>query len=264
MPGRSSPPPARRRPRERPRAEPEITAFVTGIRVIRTPAFVPLPARPSESENASTPRSVRVTLRIVPDAAADSVRFTHENYLVRRDLFTVIHTNMRVYNDAGDLALYTRMKGFRLKEDLRLYADESMSRELLRIAARNVIDFSSGYDVTDSVSGQLVGTLKRKGLKSMVRDEWLVVSPEGETVATILEDSSAKAIVRRFIDIAAFVMPQRYHAEIDGSTAATYRQNFNPFVQKLSVEFSDPDVKLDRRLGLAAAALLLGVEGRQG
>ncbi|HEX7009461.1 MAG TPA: hypothetical protein VF184_05735, partial [Phycisphaeraceae bacterium] len=58
--------------------------------------------------------------------------------------------------------------------------------------------------------------------------------------------------------------PQQYHFEMDGQTVCTCRQNFNPFVQKLTVDFTpDTEDRLDRRLGLAAAVLLLAIEGRQ-
>ena len=50
-----------------------------------------------------------------------------------------------------------------------------------------------------------------------------------------------------------------------GQKVATVRQNFNPFVLKLTVDFSlDRNGLLDRRLGLAAVILLCAVEGRQG
>ena len=189
--------------------------------------------------------------------------FTHDHYRLRRQLFTLLHTNLHIYAPDGSLVLYSRMKGLRLREDVRLYSDESMSRELLAISTRNVIDFAAAYEVRDSLTGEHIGNLKRKGLKSMLRDEWTVAGPDDAPLAVIREDSTAKAMVRRFIDIAAIVMPQRYHAEVDGTTAVTFHQNFNPFVQKLSVEFTDPDVRLDRRLALAAAVLLLAIEGRQ-
>ncbi len=59
-------------------------------------------------------------------------------------------------------------------------------------------------------------------------------------------------------------LPQTFRAELQGVPVATYRQRFNPFVQKIEIDFSaDPDGRLDRRLGLAAAVLLCAVEGRQ-
>jgi hypothetical protein len=66
---------------------------------------------------------------------------------------------------------FIKMKAWKLREDIRLYTDESMQTELLRIHARNIIDFGATYDVVDSFSNQIVYSLKRKGLKStFVRD----------------------------------------------------------------------------------------------
>lgn len=43
-----------------------------------------------------------------------------------------------------------------------------------------------------------------------------------------------------------------------------FRYNFNPFVTKITADFSkDTHGKLDRRLGMAAAILLCLVEGKQ-
>lgn len=197
-------------------------------------------------------------------AVRSSQRFAHDYYLIRRQVFTLLHTNMHAYDRDGELVLYTRMKGFRLKEDLRLYADESMQQELLKITTENVIDFSAAYQVYDSDKQETVGFLKRKGFKSMLRDEWVITDAADQEVGLICEDSLLKALVRRVVDVLAFVMPQRYHVEAGGATLVEYRQNFNPFVHKLEVGFTDPGKRLDRRLGLAAAVLLLAIEGRQG
>jgi len=74
-----------------------------------------------------------------------------------------------------------------------------------------------------------------------------------------------KALVRRVVEAAAFLLPQAYHATWDGQPVATFKQNFNPFIQKIVIDFSDDtDNLLDPRLGLAAAVLLCAVEGKQG
>jgi len=197
------------------------------------------------------------------DLTEDHARFAHDRFVLRRQLFTFVHTNIHVYDPDGELVLYTRKKGLRLKEDLRLYSDQSRAKELLRITTRQVIDFSAGYQVHDSILDEPVGTLKRKGFKSMLRDEWAITDAEDRPIGTIIEDSTFKAVLRRFVDAAAFLMPQRYHVEIDGRRAVTLKQNFNPFVQKLDVRFEEGSESLDRRLGLAAAVLLLAIEGRQ-
>ena len=190
--------------------------------------------------------------------------FSHDRYMVRSKLFRLFGGAFHVYTEGGELALYTDQRRFRLKEDLRVYADESKSEELLRINTQSVFDISGAYDVTDSRSQERVGTLQRRGLASFVRDQWDVLDASGEPLGSLQEDSMAKALLRRLLGDLSLVMPQRYHLEAGGRTVATYRQRFNPVILKLEVDFSsDTDNVLDRRLGLAAAILLNAIEGRQ-
>lgn len=193
------------------------------------------------------------------------VRFTHPQYTIRSKFFRLFGGAYHIYDDQGGLALYSDMKRFRLKEDIRLYDDEAKTTELLRISTESIFDISGAYDVHDSLSGERVGTLKRAGLSStFLRDRWTVHDADGTEIGEILEDSTIKALARRFVDAVAFVLPQHYHAEINGSTAAVYRQRFNPVIFKLDLDFSgDPDGRFDRRLALAAGVLFSAVEGRQ-
>ncbi len=153
------------------------------------------------------------------------------------------------------------MKAFKLKEDIRLYADENMMREILVIKARSVIDFSATYDVMDMLSGDLVGAFKRKGFKSMLRDEWAILDNDGNEIGQIVEDSMALALVRRLI---CNLLPQTFTGTLHQQKVFSFTQNFGLFVKKLNLDFTmDTTKKLDRRLGIAAAVLLCTIEGRQ-
>jgi uncharacterized protein YxjI len=190
-------------------------------------------------------------------------RFQHNNYLVRRKVLKLFGGAFHVYDPTGQVVLFANMKAFKLKEDIRLYEGEDMQTELLLITARRVLDISSEYDVTDSQTGQKVGVLKRKGLKSMVRDEWILMDSMDQTIGTVREDSTAMALIRRFIPFANLI-PQQYNGEIRGVPVCTFKQNVNPFVMKIAVDFSaDVNRLLDRRLGLTAAILLCAIEGKQ-
>lgn len=192
-----------------------------------------------------------------------SGRFQHSNYLIRRKVFKLFGGAFHVYDPAGQVVLFASMKAFKLKEDIRLYDNEEKHAELLLIQARRVLDFSAEYDVTDSQTGEKVGVLKRKGLKSMVRDEWIVMDRTDQPIGSIKEDSTAMALIRRFIPFANLI-PQEYAGEIRGAPVCSFKQNFNPFVMKISLDFSsDVNRLLDRRLGLAAAVLLCAIEGKQ-
>ncbi len=191
-----------------------------------------------------------------------SDRFSSPTYLVRRKVFTLAGAAFHIWDGQGQLVLYSKLKAFKLKEDLRLFTGEDMREELLAIHARRVLDISATYDVTDSRTGERVGAIQRKGMRSLLRDEWLFLDANDREVGVIREDSLGLALLRRFL---TNLVPQRFDVEVMGQKVATVRQNFNPFVLKLTVDFSlDPTGLLDRRLGLAAVLLLCAIEGRQG
>ena len=192
-------------------------------------------------------------------------RFAHTQYLVRRKIFKLFGAAFHIYDPAGNVVLYSKQKAFKLREDIRLYTGEDMRTEVLVIRTQSIMDFAAAYQVVDPASGQTVGGFKRKGLKSLLRDEWVVSDAAGREVGLVKEDNAALALVRRFVDAASLFLPQKYHVEMGGATVCTYQQNFNPFVFKMTIDFShDPGGQFDRRLGLAGAALLSAIEGKQG
>ncbi|HUP65194.1 MAG TPA: hypothetical protein VM557_07930 [Thermoanaerobaculia bacterium] len=187
--------------------------------------------------------------------------FGHQQYLIRRKLLTLVHTDFRLLSPSGEAVLWGRKQGFKLKESIRIFADESMEREVLSIQARQMIDFSATYDVSDSRERRKVGALRRKGLRSILRDEWLLLDPEDRQIATLQEDSQGKALLRRFL---SNLIPQSFDILMGGATVAEVRQHFNPIRFRLEIDFSlDSRNQLDRRLGVAAAVLLSLIEGRQ-
>ena len=188
--------------------------------------------------------------------------FGQDQYLIRRKVFTFLGAKFHVYDAAGRLVLFSKQKAFKLKEDIRIYTDESMSQERLTIKARQIIDFGAAYDVVDAASGSKIGALRRKGWSSILRDSWEFLDASDRPVGTIQEDSAVLALVRRFL---TNLIPQSYHAAVQGKEIVRYHQNFNPFVFKLRVELQ-PGAKeiLDPRLAIAAGILLAAVEGRQG
>lgn len=186
--------------------------------------------------------------------------YNHTEYIIRKKVFSIMGAKLHIFDSSEQLVLYSQMKAFKLKEDIALYTDESMQKELLRIKARSVVDFSATYDVHDTESGEHIGAFRRKGLKSILKDEWIILDRHDQEIGKIKEDSTAMALLRRFIAI----IPQKYNIEMDDTTIPAFKQNFNPFVTKIMADFSeDRKGKLDRRLGLATGILLCAVEGKQ-
>lgn len=187
--------------------------------------------------------------------------FAGRKFVIRQKVWTLATQKFFVEDESGNRLGFFPRKMFKLKEDIRLYADENMSRELLKIQARNIIDFSVAFDVVDSVSGMKVGALKRRGWKSILKDEWILMDAMDQEIGRVKEDSALLATMRRLV---TNLIPQKYNITIDTHAVGTVKQNFNLFAPKLLVDFT-PDMtnRLDSRLGLAAAMLLIAVEGRQ-
>jgi uncharacterized protein YxjI len=188
-------------------------------------------------------------------------RFGQTRYMIRRKFFKLFGGAFHIYDEAGNVAFYSKMKAFKLKEDLRIYSGEDMQEELLSIKARSILDFGATYDVTDPATGERVGALRRKALRSLLRDQWLILDANDQEVGTIEEDSMVMALVRRLL---TNLIPQTFSGAVGGSPVLTFTQRFNPFIQKIDLDFSmDMQGKLDRRLGIAASVLMCAIEGRQ-
>ncbi len=189
-----------------------------------------------------------------------SERFRQPTYQVRKKVLKLFGGSFDVYGPDGSLVLFASQRAFKLKEDIRLYSDKNKTEELLVIKARNIIDFSAAYDVEDPVSGQKLGAFKRKGFSSILRDQWTVMDASDQEIGHIIEDSAMMALLRRLVSL----IPQRYHCEINGTVACTYKQNFKPFVYKLNIDFPEVPSGFDKRMALAGAVLLSAIEGKQG
>jgi uncharacterized protein YxjI len=186
--------------------------------------------------------------------------FSYSQYLLKRQVFALAG-KFRVYESSGKLVLFSEQKMFKIREDIRVYSDESKTQEVLMIKARQIMDFSAAYDVVDSSTGQKVGALRRKGLASILRDEWEVLDVGDNVVGKLFEDSMGMAMLRRFL---SNLIPQNYDITFGTNRVADLKQPFNPFSYQLNIDFSmDINKILDRRLGIAAAILLAAVEGRQ-
>jgi uncharacterized protein YxjI len=188
----------------------------------------------------------------------------NERYTIRRKVFKLFGAGFHVYDPQQQVVGYCKQKAFRLKEDLRVYTDESMATELFRITTNQVLDISGTYQVIQP-DGAPMGALKRKGLKStFLRDEWIVFDERGQEVGMIREDSGALAIVRRLHETVAMMLPQKFKLTLgDGRELATFRTHFNPFVYRLGVAIHGEHEVLDDLMILAAGCLLAAIEGRQ-
>ncbi len=186
--------------------------------------------------------------------------FSCNRYLFRRKVLKFFGGAFHVYDENGNMLFYSKQKAFKLREDFRIYSDERQLEELLTIKTPQILDFGATYNVQDATTGETIGAIRRKGLKSLVRDEWILLSNEGQETGKLTESSLARAILSRFINL----IPQTYViVSADGRKIAEIRQHFNPFVLKYTMTIEEPEPPIDRRLLISAGILLAGIEQRQ-
>lgn len=187
-------------------------------------------------------------------------RFGHSRYLVRARRLRRYYGSFHIYSPEGELAFYIWQKSESLQPEIRVYADESMQRELLCLSKNVFKEFVPTYDVHDSSAEEHVGTITRSVLKSAARLRWEVIDGDGNVIAEVQEDSLVKGILRRVFRLPASMGPlllMRYHMTVGGTRTAEYREHSNPLIYELGADFSGDRFELmDRRLGIAAAILI--------
>jgi hypothetical protein len=81
-----------------------------------------------------------------------------------------------VTDTSGKTVLYTKQKMFKFREHVEIFTDNTRATRLAEIKANKVIDWSARYSSTDA-SGQPIGSVGRKGWRSIWRSHYEVFNP---------------------------------------------------------------------------------------
>ena len=189
---------------------------------------------------------------------------------IRRKILKIFGAAFHVYAPDGSLMAFCKQTALKLREDIRIFTDEDQETHLVSMKARQIIDFGATYDVT-LPTGEHMGSLRRKGLKAtFLKDSWMIFGPdlgtgeEAAQIATIEEDSTMLALLRRYMDWISIFSPQKFAVRRDdGTLIATFRTHFNPFVYRLTAHLHEDDSEIDELTLLSAGLLIAAIEGRQ-
>ena len=89
---------------------------------------------------------------------------------------------------SGRTIAYVKQKLFKLKEDIRVYADETQSALKYTIAADRILDFSARYEFADE-NGKSLGSIKRQGMRSVWKAHYDIADDRGEVVMQVDEEN---------------------------------------------------------------------------
>ena len=94
-----------------------------------------------------------------------------------------------VQDAGGNWVCYVKQKLFKLKESIKVFADDSQTKTLCEINADRVIDWSACYRITDA-DGHSIGSVRRKGMKSLWRASYEIAGENDQPLATIREENA--------------------------------------------------------------------------
>src|SRR5437867_4711716 len=104
-----------------------------------------------------------------------------------------------IEDQAGTQLAYSKQKLLRLKEDIRVYTDETMTRELFQIRQTQILDIWGTFAIVDTATNAVLGYIRRRALTStFVADEWEMRDPYNNLVGEIKE-STGRGLARKYL-----------------------------------------------------------------
>lgn len=154
-------------------------------------------------------------------------------------------------------------KRLALKEQITVFRDESAREPVLTITADRRLDLRSAMTVRVP-SGEVLGTLRKRGAASLLRSTWELEQP-GLPVVVVAERSVAVAVLRRVWDQVPLAgsVPVPWVFHFDGRTpddevVLTHTRLWG-IRDRYVLEVSPP---YDQRLAIAMAICLDALQGR--
>lgn len=180
---------------------------------------------------------------------------TQRHYVIRRKLWSVFERVFRVFTGDGQLIMYIQHPLLKLREEFMVYADEAKTWPLLKVKSRQVIAINFLYDISDAQTDQLLGSVQKKGLRSIVRDKFVILDPLGVEIGYAEEQGAA--LLRRLFPI----LTSKHAIFAGGQQVAFIRQQFRLFTKEFTVDMQPS--AMDPRFVLAVALLALIAEARR-
>jgi uncharacterized protein YxjI len=184
-------------------------------------------------------------------APASSDRFAHKTYTIKRPFLSFLGRKYHVYAPDGSLVMFLKHPLMKLRQEFTIYTDETESTPVLTVRARNMVALNMAHDVIDPKTGEKTGSIRSRGMKSIIRDTWDLLDANDEVIGLMEEEGFA--LLRRFLKF----LPGSHKIELNGQLVGTLKQKFRFFIKEEVLDLSPGDGKLDPRFGVGCALLAL-------
>lgn len=107
-------------------------------------------------------------------------------------------SQIRITDASGQMLGYVKQKMFKLKEDIRVFTDDTQTNQVFGVKADRILDFSAKYNFTDR-SGAPVGSIRRKGMRSLWKAHYEICDERDNLVMEIREENGWIKVVDALI-----------------------------------------------------------------
>jgi uncharacterized protein YxjI len=183
--------------------------------------------------------------------------FSFPRYFIKRPFWSFFGRTFKVYSPEGHLIMFVKHPLMKLREELTVWADENQTQPLLHIKSRQVIAINFAYDIADARTNQWLGTVQKKGLKSIIRDTFELLDTQGQVIGKAEEKGAS--ILRRFFPW----LTSKHAIELGGVVVTEIKQKFRFFIKEFNVDLSMGMGRVDPRFAIAVAMLALLAESRR-
>jgi uncharacterized protein YxjI len=193
-----------------------------------------------------------------------------DRFFLRQRIRLVINQYEFSLQEDGEPFAFVEQARFKFKEDIRFWADDSKTQELLRIKARQRFDPRARYDVT-APDGSKIGEIQKVFGKSLFRSTYSMFDAQGNEVAIAQERNLVVALFRRLAGFVPYVgdfadwLPIPYHFDFlhNGTRLGVHERRKWKLRDTYDIDMSeDTGHTIDRRLILAIAVGMDALQAR--
>lgn len=178
-----------------------------------------------------------------------------DEFVVRQKLFS-LGKKYFVKDRERRLIAYCEKESF-FKGGLKVYGDQSKEEELFSIKQKSLTKFTGLFEVSDT-DEEVIGYLRREGIRSLVKDEWSILDPDHKKIGSAKSDYLLKDIARmKYLK----KIPYRYELYHHGEKIGIYKQRLTLLGRSYKLQVKDAqEQKMDRRLLFSLSICLDSVE----
>ncbi len=183
----------------------------------------------------------------------------YQNYYIIKKKALRIVDQYWIEDQRGTKLAYSKQKFWKIKEDIRIYNDESMAQELFRIKQAQIIDAWGKFDVIDSTTNTPLGYFRRKALMSaFISDEWEIYNNYDQMIGRLAE-GTGRGLARKYVPFGGLI-PEKITMELDGRPVVEINQRFKIIGDIWDIQCHSLPDQFDRRVLLAGVLLMAMIE----